>query len=360
MREGMKRLNKRKDTRLPIAEEILNNNINALQSLLRDEFLEDNELVGLTEFNLCEVNSPDNTGNLNPEINVLLDGASQIESTPQPLSVTTILTETNGHIAQSCTKQERYEQVDGTNLWGGAQSSGLTTSISADFDENATKDNFWYITVLFGELRISALVDTGSSINVLSKSLYDFVSDRHKLYFEESDIRLANNDKIHINGISKLQATIHQKNEIIEKYVIPKTSHPLILCTEYLRENKIVLHFSDFSCNQKTVPVKTAKRIELEPNTEYFTFGKLPNHVTVGLQGICVNSKFSVNHKFLVAKSIVVFPVNRKVPIKLLNASNIKITIPKGKNIAEFSTLLNEYTYVAMLEKSEIPEVQTL
>ena len=220
-----------------------------------------------------------------------------------------------------------------------------------------------YITVLFGDLRIAALVDTGSSINVISKSLYDSISDRHKLYFEqlsESEIRLANNDKIRINGISKLQATIHQKNEIIETYIIPKTSHPLILGTEYLRENKIVLDFSDFSCNQKTVPVKTVKRIELEPNTEYLTFGKLPNYVTVGLQGICVNSKFSVNHKFLVAKSLVVVPVNRKVPIKLLNASNVKITIPKGKNIAEFSTLSNEYTYVAMSEKSEIPEVQNI
>ncbi|CAG2203436.1 unnamed protein product [Mytilus edulis] len=245
----------------------------------------------------------------------------------------------------------------------GAQSSGLTSSIGADFDENATKDKFLYITVLFGDLRIAALVDTGSSINVISKSLYDSISDRHKLYFEqlsESEIRLANNDKIRINGISKLQATIHQKNEIIETYIIPKTSHPLILGTEYLRENKIVLDFSDFSCNQRTVPVKTGKRIELEPNTEYLTFGKLPNYVTVGLQGICVNSKFSVNHKFLVAKSLVVVPVNRKVPIKLLNASNVKITIPKGKNIAEFSTLSNEYTYVAMSEKSEIPEVQNI
>ncbi|CAC5407698.1 unnamed protein product [Mytilus coruscus] len=38
----------------------------------------------------------------------------------------------------------------------------------------------------------------------------------------------------------------------------------------------------------------------------------------------------------------------------------MKITIPKGKNISEFSTLSNEYTYVAMSEKSEIPEVQNI
>ncbi|CAG2199740.1 unnamed protein product [Mytilus edulis] len=122
----------------------------------------------------------------------------------------------------------------------------------------------------------------------------------------------------------------------------------------------LVQDFSDFSCNQKTVPVKTDKRIELESNTEYLTFGKLPNYVTVGLQGIWVNIKFSVNHKFLVAKSLVVVPVNRKVPIKLLISCNVKTTTPKGKNIAEFSTLSNEYTCVAMSEKSEIPEVQNI
>ncbi|VDI21012.1 Hypothetical predicted protein [Mytilus galloprovincialis] len=140
------------------------------------------------------------------------------------------------------------------------------------------KDKFLYITVLFGDLRIAALVDTGSSINVISKSLYDSISDRHKLYFEqlsESEIRLANNDKIRINGISKLQATIHQKNEIIETYIIPKTSHPLILGTEYLRENKIVLDFSDFSCNQKTVPVKTAEC--LLDNLDLFVTKENPN-----------------------------------------------------------------------------------
>lgn len=59
--------------------------------------------------------------------------------------------------------------------------------------------NFW--TQLFGELRIAALVDTVSSVNVICKylTLYDSIFDRYKLYFEqlsESEIRLANNDKI--------------------------------------------------------------------------------------------------------------------------------------------------------------------
>lgn len=63
------------------------------ESLLSDGFLEDNEIVGLTEFDLGDVNSPDNTANFEPEINVLLAEASPITSTPQPLNVTEIPTE---------------------------------------------------------------------------------------------------------------------------------------------------------------------------------------------------------------------------------------------------------------------------
>ena len=73
-------------------------NIQSLSSgsLLSDGFLEDNEIVGLTEFdlqNVGDVNSPDNTANFEPEINVLLAEASPITSTPQPLNVTEIPTE---------------------------------------------------------------------------------------------------------------------------------------------------------------------------------------------------------------------------------------------------------------------------
>lgn len=142
--------------------------------------------------------------------------------------------------------------------------------------------------------------------------------------------------------------------------MLPTSSHPLIHGTEYLKANKIVLDFSDFSCNQKNVPIKTTKRLEIGPNSEYFTFGTMPQYITTGLQGICVNSKFSVNRGLMVVKSLVVTPVNHKVPVKLLNASNNKITNPKGKNIADFSILSDDYTYISLPEQSDIPEVQNI
>ena len=44
-------------------------------------------------------------------------------------------------------------------------------------------------------MRLPALIDTGSSICVISKDLYNQLPERFKLYFEQvnQDIRLANN-----------------------------------------------------------------------------------------------------------------------------------------------------------------------
>ena len=220
-----------------------------------------------------------------------------------------------------------------------------------------------YISLLFGELRVAALADTGSSINVISKSLFDSISDHYKISFEQlldAQIRLANNEKIQIYGIVKLRTVIHQKEEEIDAYILPKTSHPFIIGTAYMRDHNIVLDFSSFSCNERTTQVKTTKRVDIEPNSECITFGKLPSYVTVGLQGICSNSKFALNHGLMIAKSLVVVPVNRKIPIKILNASNVTITIPKGKYLAEFSSLSDDYTYIPLPENSDtcIPEVQ--
>ena len=62
----------------------------------------------------------------------------------------------------------------------------------------------------------------------------------------------------------------------------------------------------------------------------------------------------------MVAKSLVVVPYNHRVPVKLLNASNLKITISKGKIMAEFSVLSNDYAYVPLPEIPDIPTVQNI
>ncbi|CAC5382041.1 unnamed protein product [Mytilus coruscus] len=56
------------------------------------------------------------------------------------------------------------------------------------------------------------------------------------------------------------------------------------------------------------------------------------------------------------AKSVVTVPYNRKVPVKLLNPTSENVVIPKGRTIAKFSVLNNEYECASFSDT--IPEVQ--
>ncbi|CAG2246051.1 unnamed protein product [Mytilus edulis] len=98
------------------------------------------------------------------------------------------------------------------------------------------------------------------------------------------------------------------------------------------------------------------KRLSLEPNTETIVWARVPNYITLGLQGVCSKSKFSCGKGLLVAKSVVTVPYNRKVPVKLLNLTSENVVIPKGRTIAEFSVLNNEYECASFSDT--IPEVQ--
>jgi hypothetical protein len=46
------------------------------------------------------------------------------------------------------------------------------------------KPQFLYINVFFNDFKVAALVDSGSSINIMSKTLFDSIPEQYKLSFE--------------------------------------------------------------------------------------------------------------------------------------------------------------------------------
>ena len=102
--------------------------------------------------------------------------------------------------------------------------------------------------------------------------------------------------------------------------------------------------------------MQTQKRLNLDPNTETIVWARVPNYVTIGLQGVCSKSKFSCGKGLLVAKSVVTVSNNQKVPVKLLNPTNETIVIPKGRTVAEFNVLNSEYDCASFSDS--LPTVQ--
>jgi hypothetical protein len=232
-------------------------------------------------------------------------------------------------------------------------------SANIGFD-NTNTPSFLYIPVQFDQMRVAALIDTGSSICVLSKDLYNQLPERFRLSFEQvnQDIRLANNRTVEVFGLAKILVEVPQEKREIDVYILPFTSHPLILVTGFLKNNNIVLDFSDNTFNVKSARVHSHKRLTIEPNTEILIWGRVPEHLPHGLKGVCSNTKYVLNKGLMVRKTLITVSISHKVPIRIVNATSQAIVIPKGKNIAEFSTLSSEYTYVPYSENG--PVVQNI
>lgn len=217
--------------------------------------------------------------------------------------------------------------------------------VTGDGDSNCvSNNNFLYVHAQFSNCNVSALLDSGSSINLMSKTLYDFLPDKAKSKLTpmtEDAIILANNQEIQIVGYTKIQAIIQGKRHFIDVYVIHETSHPLILGVHYMQSHGLKMDFINKSVEFQNCKVWNKKRMTLPPNSETMVWGKVPKHVNSGYQGVCSGSSYVNKKKLLVARSLAIVSTESMVPLKILNPTSESLTIHKGKPLGEF-TILDE------------------
>lgn len=252
--------------------------------------------------------------------------------------------------------QDSVSFCSGKPLEPGRQARSLGEEVVSASSDSNNGSSFVYIPVLFDDVKIAALADTGSSINVMSKTLYDSLPYKFKIDFQHfpSDIRLANNTTVRVIGIATVQITVTHGQHDIEVYVLPDTSHPLILGTVYLHTSSILVDFSNFTYTFKAVNVRTHQKISVPPNTEMVIWGHVPDHIIHGLQGVCSNSEFVLNRGLMIAKCLVTVNSDNKVPLKIMNPSSRTVFIPKDRVVCEFSPLNSEYNYLPMQDNAPI------
>ena len=196
-----------------------------------------------------------------------------------------------------------------------------TNLLSTDDTSSENSENFskcLYMAVKIANLEVSALIDTGSSVNVMSQQFFNTIPDSYKSKFNASmdKITLANNQSIQIYGISDVKITVPQGKHWIHVYILAQTSHPLILGTNYLFSKKIVLDFSQQTVHSKTFKVSTSKPVSIPSNTEMLIWGKINGNAHYGMQGICYSRNIE-KYGLLMAKVVVTVNRDKLVPIKI-------------------------------------------
>lgn len=146
----------------------------------------------------------------------------------------------------------------------------------------------------------------------------------------------------------------------IKTYLLPKTSHPMILGMNYLRSKHISIIFKDFPSGNY-YKIKADRRLLIDANSELVIWGQLPKYLSVGLQGVhvCVNNMFLLRKGLLLAKSLVTIPINHIVPLKILNSTDEVVSISKGSILSDFHLLNKDYDIIMDNDKPCKPSLSS-
>ena len=231
---------------------------------------------------------------------------------------------------------------------------------NSDFGLFKKDSKFIYMPVKVNTIKIAALIDCGSSINIISNQFYTSIPQKCKsnIFPVNEKIILANNQSVSVIGKANIKIQVPQGKHWIISYILSHSSHPLILGTDYLTSKKIVLDFGELSAGTKSINIKSQKQISVDPQKEILVWGKAPNNLLYGQQGMCTNSAYIVKNGLWVAKAVVNVNKNRTVPLRIFNPTNDTIVIPRGKVLSVFHSFNSDFHLVNTCTGNSVQNVE--
>ena len=253
-------------------------------------------------------------------------------------------TQSSGDGKATCMRHD-CSQVLGNNI-GTADNTcdNDTGADNVDMDNNHGQfSHFFFMPVNIGYMKVSALLDSGSSINLISRYLFDKIPQYCKGVVNTSTqetMTLANNQVVNVEGHAKVKVIVPNKGKhTIQVYIIDQVSHPLILGTTYLKSNNIILDFSDRSVKSSKFNVKCKQTTVVLPNSEAIVWGKVPDGLAFGTQCVCTIGTHVSKAGLLVAKAVVTVTLEQVVPVKIINPTSSVVTVYRGTNLAKLTLL---------------------
>jgi len=222
----------------------------------------------------------------------------------------------------------------------------------SDYAETFCNDDdhvFIYMNVKIVGRNVTALLDTGSSVNIMSYDLFKALPTKCKSCMRTSDISivLAKGQKVNILGIAtvSVQTSGNPCKHNISVYILKESSHPLILGTKYYTDHSTAIDFSKFGFNEKIkkVKIRCKYNVSIAPNSESVVYGILPRVLTLGIQGVCHVHNELLREGLLFAKTVVTVNSDCTVPLKIFNPSPETVHVSKGIFLAYCHLIDNTY-----------------
>ena len=140
---------------------------------------------------------------------------------------------------------------------------------------------------------------------------FDSVPQSCILQYKEStdSLILANNSSVTVCGTAevKISQINSSKSNNVTVHILKEASHPVILGTEYLKTNNIVLDFSKSTCFsnvKRSTKIRSSNTLTILPNSECIVMGSLSKKLSIGMQGVALGHAELSNKGLMVAKSV--------------------------------------------------------
>ena len=240
--------------------------------------------------------------------------------------------------------QEQSPQAMDTDAHN--RNTNMDTETDTDSATSSERDipmenRFKFIPASFGQLKVNALIDTGSNVHIMSHSMYNSIPKilKSSLQREKHSVTVADNVTIECVGSASVQVTLPNGKHKLKVLVMKTTSQPFILGNAYFQSHGVCLDFEDNTVKYTKAKVRAKKATTIPANSEAIMLVKVQGRMPIGANGICVGSKALSSLGVLMARSMGCISPKHTIAIKVLNPTNGPVFIKQNFPIAHFQVM---------------------
>ena len=242
-----------------------------------------------------------------------------------------------GHTSPSCVMHSDRQLNSNTCNANLSINSPTLSSISTDKMHNSNLIN----VRIYGK-NVNALVDTGSSVTVVTSKLLKEIPELRRVQIVKSShdyITVASGGRLPVRGLINIPAIINNRSVLMPAHLVDNLNKPLIIGVDFMKMHRAIIDMAKNKLRLRSkLFMRSADKYLIPAKSECIISARLPSHVGDGILGTTPNIK-SLCHLGLVTARVLAKTENDLVPIRIANASDNDVTLRRNTRLGVFKPL---------------------